>query len=321
MRRADDMNTANTALVDHRGELLALWEGGSASIIDRESLSWEAFKSWGAGLEGLPFTAHPKVEPDGTLWAFGLASVPYGALVLYHIPGNGAAVRAEVIPLEQPGFVHDFVVTRDFLVIVIPPFVHDPEVAGTFLDSHVWKPELGSRVLVVRKDDFSSRRWVQLPAAFGFHHGNGWNEDDGTIHFDFFLADDPSLLEDAFTKVMDGLLVEASVPRFTRIVLHPDGSFAIAGDGGGGDFRRSIRRRCRGVTAISTTSPRRQAHLPGCPERSRNGTSRRVAWSASILVRESRSRNTCSSPFGMQRRRTTVGSSVPSSTVRRRGAE
>ncbi|MDE0240531.1 MAG: carotenoid oxygenase family protein [bacterium] len=270
VRRADDMNVANTALLDHRGELLALWEGGSASIIDRESLSWEAFKSWGEGLEGLPFTAHPKVEPDGTLWAFGLVSVPYGALVLYHIPGNGAAVRAEVVPLEQPGFVHDFVVTRDFLVIVIPPFVHDPQIEGTYLESHAWKPELGSRVLVVRKDDFSARRWIQLPAAFGFHHGNGWNEDDGTIHFDFFLADDPSLLEDAFTEVMDGLLVEASVPRFARIVLRPDGSFAIAGDDGGGDFptinpaRVSLRHRY--LYSVSSTSGT-PAWLPGALEK------------------------------------------------------
>ncbi len=320
VRRADDMNVANTALLDRQGELLALWEGGSASIIDRESLSWETFKSWGEGLEGLPFTAHPKVEPDGTLWAFGLVSIPFGALVLYHIPANGAAARAEVVPLEQPGFVHDFVVTRDYLVIVVPPFVYNPDVGGTYLDGHAWKPELGSRVLVVRKDDFSARRWIQLPAAFGFHHGNGWNEDDGTIHFDIFLADDPSLLEDAFTKVMDGLLVDASVPRFTRIVLRPDGSFAIAGDGGGGISRRSTRRECRGVIGISTASPRCQAHPPGCPERLRRGTSNRTAWSASIPARESRSRNTSSSPFGMRRRRTTAGSSVPSWRVRRRGA-
>ncbi len=270
VRRADDMNTANTALLDHRGELLALWEGGSASLIDRDSLSWQSFKSWGADLEGLPFTAHPKVEQDGTLWAFGLASIPFGALVLYHIPGNGAAARAEVIALEQPGLVHDFVVTRDFLVIVIPPFVHDPGQGGSFLDSHAWKPELGSRVLVVRKDDFSSRRWVQLPAAFGFHHGNGWNENDGTIHFDMFIADDPSLLEDAFVKVMNGCLVEASVPRFTSIVLRPDGSFALTGDGGGGDFptinRARLARRHRYLYNVSSTSGT-PAWLPGTLEK------------------------------------------------------
>ena len=270
VRRADDMNVANTALLDHQGDLLALWEGGSASIIDRETLSWEAFKSWGDGLEGLPFTAHPKVEADGTLWAFGLAFAPYAGLVIYHVPGNGKVVRAEMIALEQPGFVHDFVVTRDFLVIVIPPLVHNASLAGTHLERHVWKPELGTRVLVVRKDDFSERRWAQLPAAFGFHHGNGWNENDGTIHFDMFLADDPSLLTDAFTSVMDGLLVEASVPSFARFVLRPDGSFVIAADAGGGDFPTinpaRVSRRHRYLYSVSSSSGA-PAWLPGSLEK------------------------------------------------------
>ena len=76
LRRADDINTANISVLDHHGELLALWEGGSASVLDRETLQWSGFKVWGEGLEDLPFTAHPKVEADGTLWAFGYQRPP-----------------------------------------------------------------------------------------------------------------------------------------------------------------------------------------------------------------------------------------------------
>lgn len=67
VRQPDDVNTANISVLDQHAELLALWEAGSASIIDRESLEWRGFKVWGELLEGLPFTAHTKVEPDGTL--------------------------------------------------------------------------------------------------------------------------------------------------------------------------------------------------------------------------------------------------------------
>ena len=63
LRRADDINPANISVLHHHGELLALWEGGSASVLDRDSLEWRGFKVWGAGLEGLPFTAHPEVDP------------------------------------------------------------------------------------------------------------------------------------------------------------------------------------------------------------------------------------------------------------------
>ena len=46
-----------------------------ASVLDRETLQWQGFKVWGESLEGLPFTAHPKAEPDGTLWAFGYGNL------------------------------------------------------------------------------------------------------------------------------------------------------------------------------------------------------------------------------------------------------
>ena len=269
LAHADDMNAANISLLDHAGELMALWEGGSASIIDRETLAWTAFKSWGEDLTGLPFTAHPKVEADGTLWAFGCAFSPYGAIILYHIGADGEPVKAAVIPVEPLGMVHDFVVTRDFLVIVIPPFVHEMGRGGTFLDSHVWKPELGSRTLVVSKDDFSDRRWVQLPAGFGFHHGNGWNEADGTIRFDLCLAPDTGLLEDAFAQVMEGVFVETATPRYTQFALHADGSFEVSGDGSGADFPRiapaRVARRNRYVYTISSSGE--PGWLPGIIEK------------------------------------------------------
>ena len=94
---------------------------------------------------------------------------------------------------------------------------------GTFLDSHVWRPELGSRALVVSKDDFDDRRWVQLPAGFGFHHGNGWEEADGTVRFDHCVAADPGFVDDALRRVMQGRLTPAAPSRYTEFVLHPDG--------------------------------------------------------------------------------------------------
>ena len=144
LRRADDINTANISVLDHHGELLALWEGGSASVLDCETLQWQGFKVWGEGLEGLPFTAHPKVEPDGTLWAFGYNLVPVRALVLYHIAADGRVLKAQALDVGPLGMVHDFVVTARHLVIVIPPLVYEPSQEGELLGvssqgSGIWR--------------------------------------------------------------------------------------------------------------------------------------------------------------------------------------
>ena len=223
VRRPDDMNAANISVLKHHGELFALWEGGSASVLDLDTLAWRGFKAWGPGLEGVPFTAHPKLDADGTLWAFGYSTGPRPMLVLYQVSPAGALVKTGLVPVDPLGMVHDFVTTERHLVIVVPPFVVEPGAATDFLSSHVWRPELGSRVLVVNKGDFDDRRWFQLPAAFGFHHGNGWEERDGTIRFDHCLADSPRLVTDSMRSVMRGEPEAFSIPRYASLALLPNG--------------------------------------------------------------------------------------------------
>ena len=240
VRGPDDLNPANTSVLDHHGNLLALWEAGSASVLDRETLAWREFKSWGEGLEGVPFTAHPKVEPDGTLWAFGASYLPAERLVLYEIAPDGSLVKAAVVDAGPLGMVHDFVVTERHLVIVLPPLVFNPEALrdGAFLDGFAWRPELGARALVIAKDDFGSRRWYQLAAAFGFHHGNGWEEADGTIRFDHCVAADPTLVTERFRYLMRGEVRPAAPERYTRFTLHPDGRTAVEGTSDWAEFPR-----------------------------------------------------------------------------------
>ena len=239
LRRPDDINTANISVLDHHGELLALWEGGSASRLDRDTLAWRGFKVWGERLEGLPFTAHPKVEPDRTLWAFGYSLAPAPALVLYHIGPEGGLRNVALVDAGPLGMVHDFVVTARHLVIVIPPLVFEPGPdRDLLLDALVWRPELGSRVLVVEKDDFSARRWYQLPAGFGFHHGNGWEDASGTIRFDHCVAADATLMSETMRFVMRGEFRRATPELYTRFALHPDGRAEVESTGEEAEFPR-----------------------------------------------------------------------------------
>ena len=238
-RRPDDLNIANTSVLDHHGELLALWEGGSASVLDRETLAWRSFKAWDESLEGLPFTAHPKVESDGTLWAFGYSFAPVPALVLYHIAPDGEVLKARRIDPGPLGMVHDFVVTTRHLVIVIPPLVFEPSRGDkALLDAFAWRPALGSRVLVVNKDDFDTRRWYQLPAGFGFHHGNGWEDESGVIRFDQCVASDPTLMTETMRVIMRGELKRPAPETYTRFTLRPGGRTEIDDTGEEAEFPR-----------------------------------------------------------------------------------
>ena len=228
----DDMNAANTAMLAHGGRLMALWEGGSALEVNPETLAAGRFVDWSPDLAGLPFSAHPKVEPDGTLWNIGCVLAPRPVLLFYRIDRTGRLVKANIIPLAPLGMVHDFVVTARHLVVLLTPFVLEPDRLASghvsFLDAHVWRPELATRVLTVDKDTLEPERRYELPPGFHFHHGNGWEEADGTIHLDLCQAPDPAFVTADLRAIMRGELRFSSThPGYRRAVLKPGGTAEI----------------------------------------------------------------------------------------------
>ena len=247
--RPDDMNVANTSMLAHAGQLMALWEGGSALSVDAETLSAEEFVAWSPELSGVPFSAHPKVEPDGTLWNIGFSPVPQPKLLFYRISRAGHLVKANVAPIAPLGMVHDFVVTARHLVLLLTPFVLEPDRFMTgrvsFLDAHVWRPSLGNRVLVVKKDTLEVARRYGLPPGFHFHHGNGWEEGDGTIRFDVCQAPNPEFVTNDSRAVMRGeWRFTSSTPSYRHVVLRPNGAAEIDQvESGAFEFPRIDRRR------------------------------------------------------------------------------
>jgi carotenoid cleavage dioxygenase len=190
-RSADFVNVANTSVVWHGGEMLALWEGGSATRINRDTLTTEGLKTWSPDTAGMPFSAHPRVEPDGTMWNFGVSSVA-GMMSIYQISAAGELIKAHAFKLPDIAMVHDFAVTQQHLVFLLPPLIFDLERARAgepFLDCHVWHADRPMRALVIEKDRLDQQQWFELPTGFVFHLGNAWEETaSGRIRLDYARA-------------------------------------------------------------------------------------------------------------------------------------
>lgn len=201
---SDVMNPANISVLPHHERLFALWEGGSAHELDTDTLETRGIQTWSAESRGVSFSAHPRVEADGTLWNFGYASRA-GLIVLWHIDARGKLVKTGVVPASPMGMPHDFLMTSRHLVVPIAPLHYDDASnANTFLDRHEWQPERGTRLLVVDKSDFSRVRWFDMPAQWIFHYGNAWEDEAGVIRFDAARADDPGDLFGWLRTVMRG---------------------------------------------------------------------------------------------------------------------
>lgn len=180
VRNNDDTNVANINIQALNGDLLALWEGGSAYRIDPQTLDTRGTVQWSEELRGVPFSAHPRFDENGALWNIG--AVGFGArpmLVLYEIGANGKLRKSRVQALDFAGYMHDFVLTQRYLVVL-----NSSAVLGrgeTFVDRLAWQPQQASQLLIFDRNDFSLRGKIDVPATFVFHFGNGWDKDDQLV--------------------------------------------------------------------------------------------------------------------------------------------
>ncbi len=219
---ADSVNVANISVLSHAGRLFALWEGGSPYELDPRSLETRGPVAWSPETQGLPFTAHPRRDVDGTLWAFGYA-LSAGVLVIYQIDAAGKLVRAQPLSLGTVPMVHDFLITERQLVFVLPPYVAELGSAPTLAESYEWNGQEPARVLLVDKASLAIRRTLELPAHFTFHYGNAWEEADGTVHFDHVRYPDAAVVSEMFRWIQRGEW-RGRFGSLQRVTIPPSGA-------------------------------------------------------------------------------------------------
>ncbi|MEM8616877.1 MAG: carotenoid oxygenase family protein [Pseudomonadota bacterium] len=256
---ADDVNAANTSVIAVNGELLALWEAGSAIAMDAQSLDTKGPKVWRDDLAGMPFLAHPKCEPDGTVWNLAVNGRRVG---VYRIGRDGKLISFDMLDIGKAAYIHDWAMTARHLVIIVQPWVNEA-LRPPVVEGFEWRPEEGLKVLIVDKNDFSKRRWAQGPARAFYHTGAAWEEADGTIRFDAALYKEPVLGAGGGAAEIRGEWTgrdSAFVSDLTQIVIPPSGDLCLIETGLDGDFPQVDPRRHghhRTLTALVTGASKR----------------------------------------------------------------
>ena len=197
IKTLDTMNAANTNLLPFHGRLYALWEGGSATEVDPATLATLGIKTWSDELQGMPFSAHPKMDPDGGLWNFGV--MPGGdKLVVYRIGANGQMRSTSVIEVPKLSMVHDFVVSAGHLIFLIPPYDMVRDRTKSIAEMHRWAGSGPAarplRAVVVSKASMQVRQVFEMVPHMVFHFGNAWDDGD-TTRFDVVLHNGDALME------------------------------------------------------------------------------------------------------------------------------
>jgi carotenoid cleavage dioxygenase-like enzyme len=236
----DDANAANTAVMVTGDKVWALWEGGSPLRMDAATLATEQFVTLRDDLKGMPFQAHPRRAPDGTVWNIGTNA---DQAVVWHLNAEGGLISAGILALPRASYLHDFTATERSLVFVLQPWVFAQR-RMPFSTQFAWRPELGTQVLVVDKSDLTRTRLFELPAFSFFHLGDGWEEADGTIRFDVAANRDASFAIDGARVLVAQTGTVPGEPSVLKLVtLHSDGRAEMTSSGVTGEFPKGDRRR------------------------------------------------------------------------------
>ena len=181
IRNNDDANTANTSVLTINGRLFALCEAGSAFELDPDQLDTMGPVTWRPDLASVPFSAHPLVDRDGSVWNFGNISLMGGSgLFVWHVGADGKLISGDVLDTPVRGYLHSFAQTDHYLVFTLIPFDYR-EGQGAFFERLRFQPEQPLRVAVVPKNAPATARWFEADFAAIYHFGDAYERDGGIV--------------------------------------------------------------------------------------------------------------------------------------------
>ncbi|MGJ5630215.1 carotenoid oxygenase family protein [Nostoc sp. CALU 1950] len=175
-------NTANTALVWHAGQMLALNEGGKPHAIKLPELETIGEYSYNGKLVSA-FTAHPKVDPvTGEMIFFGYSVFVPPYLQYSVVSAQGELLRTVPIELPIGVMMHDFAITENYTIFMDLPLTFNPERAQRGESVMMFERDRSSRFgIVPRHGDNSNIRWFESPSCYVFHTLNAYEDGDEVV--------------------------------------------------------------------------------------------------------------------------------------------
>jgi carotenoid cleavage dioxygenase len=173
-------SAANTHVVGHAGQILALEEGSFPYVLDRE-LETVGYNDY-AGKLTTAMTAHPHVCPKtGEMLGFGYGQLP-PYLVYHRVSPDGKLVQSEEIEVPGPTMMHDFMITEQRAIFMDLPVVFDLQAAMAGTMPFKWSDEYGARIgIMPRTGRNADVRWFEVEPCYVFHCMNAWDEGDRVV--------------------------------------------------------------------------------------------------------------------------------------------
>ena len=103
--------------------------------------------------------------------------------LMYHrVSSSGELVQSEMIDIPRPVMMHDWNITRNYVIFMDLPLVFDMDQAIGGGDPFGFKPECGARLGVMpRNGSNNDIKWIDINPCFVFHPMNAYEEGNKII--------------------------------------------------------------------------------------------------------------------------------------------
>lgn len=146
---------------------------------------------------------------------------------VYHVD-EGSTERRVIaeIPVREPSYMHSFAVTENYVILTEFPFVVKPSdlvsKGKPFISNYFWKPELGTKFIVIDKKNGKLIGKYTTRPFFAFHHANAF-EKDGAIHLDIVTYENSDIITgSAFYNNRRDVLEQIAPSKLERFSLSPE---------------------------------------------------------------------------------------------------
>ena len=174
------MSAANTNVIQHAGKIMALEEGHCPFEVSNE-LETVGPNNYERKLEGA-MTAHPKICPEtGELLAFSYGMTP-PYLTYLRASASGELLQTEQIEVPGATMIHDFNVTRNFVIFMDLPAVWNFEGMATTGLPILWDESYGARLGVMPRNGGNAEVvWYEIDPCYVFHPLNAYENGDKIV--------------------------------------------------------------------------------------------------------------------------------------------
>ncbi len=174
-------DTANTDVVIHNGQLMALWYiSGTPVRVDARTLETIGNDSFGGKLSR-NVSAHSKVDPETGEFVFFDYSLYEPWMTFGTVSPANELVHFEKVDLPGPRLPHDMGLTKNYVVLHDLPIVF----SESGLRNSMWQIKMADQParfgVVPRRGRGDQIRWFETDSCYIYHVINTWEEGDEVV--------------------------------------------------------------------------------------------------------------------------------------------